>query len=540
MPLNYKPVEILIFAEQLHSDSDFDGTHQKGSFLSFVPSIGSQEVATIFRDAGFTAKVIDFFSLFTLAEMKKIVDMYTDENTKMIGFSSTFFNRTNKLLDEYIYEDKIRFTEESIRKTATLTYFEKFNSMPIGNDPAIEFFSYIKSTKPNIKIVMGGARTQYFAHHAYVDKVFTGFATSEIVDYIREPYKFINTNQYFTSNAIYDEEFKNRQIRVDATDPANKVLFENSGFALEVARGCIFNCDFCEFSEKNKAGSIERYARSIESIRSFLQYNYDNFGTKYYAFSDDTFNSSVDKLIMVRDAVKLLTFSPKFSAFIRLELLVRFPQQLELLSEIGLISMHLGIESTNPVALKNIHKSMTPEKIRDQWGPLYETIRGKMTVRATYIFGLPGDTPATLDESHQWIAEESHKYFSDALAYGYFLHRGAVDERLKSPINRNAEQFGYVFTEGDSVDGPWVNTLYGTTHADCSRRAYNLNALTRQRPSTRICGMRTSSIIAASPHFSLEDVLSTHPSQLNPATDVHNKVNRYKRIILDDEYYTDI
>ena len=74
---------------------------------------------------------------------------------------------------------------------------------------------------------------------------------------------------------------------------------------LEVARGCIFKCNFCSFplNGKGKGEAI----RDFSYIRDELIENYELYGIEDYWLTDDTFND--DNMDKFRDSLTNLTKS---------------------------------------------------------------------------------------------------------------------------------------------------------------------------------------------------------------------------------------
>ena len=69
------------------------------------------------------------------------------------------------------------------------------------------------------------------------------------------------------------------------------------------------------------------------------------------------------KLQQIYQAIKTSGVDLRFSAFVRLDLLERFPEQIPLLKKMGLRSVFFGLESLNDESLKVIGKGIKSEKI---------------------------------------------------------------------------------------------------------------------------------------------------------------------------------
>ena len=117
---------------------------------------------------------------------------------------------------------------------------------------------------------------------------------------------------------------------------------------------------------------------------------------------DDTFNESTEKICSLLKARDLSGVDIKFSAYIRCDLLNRFPEQIALLSDLGLRSAFFGIESLYQPSARAIGKSTHPEKIKET---LYAVKQQSNPPRilGSFIIGLPYDNPETLNPWLDWL-----------------------------------------------------------------------------------------------------------------------------------------
>ena len=92
-----------------------------------------------------------------------------------------------------------------------------------------------------------------------------------------------------------------------------------------------------------------------------------------------------------------------FWAYIRVELLERFPEQIELLGQMGLKACFFGLESLYDPAARAIGKGMGTEKVlatleqsKKAWGEL-------SSLHGSFIIGLPHETQRTADEWTEFV-----------------------------------------------------------------------------------------------------------------------------------------
>ena len=63
-------------------------------------AIGAYKIANTLREEGYTVLVVDHLHTFSLDEFKRIIDLSVGPNTKFVGFSSTFYNASEEMVEE--------------------------------------------------------------------------------------------------------------------------------------------------------------------------------------------------------------------------------------------------------------------------------------------------------------------------------------------------------------------------------------------------------------------------------------------------------
>jgi len=164
-------------------------------------------------------------------------------------------------------------------------------------------------------------------------------------------------------------------------------------------RGCPFSCTFC--------GSPKFYDRRIryrspENVVQEIKYLKDNFNVHEIHFFDDnlTFKREhVEKIcqLIIENKLKIhWTIPPGIRADKVDEELLR------LMKRSGCYYVQIGIESANQKILKNIKKAETIEQIRKAI-----ELCNKVGIYAggSFIFGLPGETDGTIEETINFSRE---------------------------------------------------------------------------------------------------------------------------------------
>ena len=158
--------------------------------------------------------------------------------------------------------------------------------------------------------------------------------------------------------------------------------FEHKIIYYETSRGCPFSCSYCLSSVDKRL----RF-RDIELVKKELQFFLDH-KVPQVKFVDRTFNCKHDhsiaiwKYIMEHDN-GITNFHFEIAADILNE------EELELLEQMrpGLVQLEIGVQSTNPKTIKEIHRVMDFEKVSRIVRRIQE--RGNVHEHLDLIAGLP-------------------------------------------------------------------------------------------------------------------------------------------------------
>ena len=410
---------------------------------SLYRAAGAYRIRTELENNGFSCLVVDFFQHFTNNEIETLLEKHITQNTLWIGFSTTFMNTSVELKDNN------------------------------------EFWIDIKKKYPWVKFVVGGSKS-LIEPLEFVDYYVTGYADNAVVELTKQvhtyPKKIIHSNSEFDK-----KDLSNIPIKWKHTDYIPK----GSALPMEIARGCIFNCAFCNFPMNNKK-KLD-YIRDAQSIADELKYNYETFGVKDYWFMDDTFNDSIHKLETLHNVISKLNFKINYSTYIKPELLVAQPEQIPLLIETGLKCAAYGIESLNPDTRQAIFKMKDPDRVLEAIKQMKLQSKGTVSNQCTLIVGLPYESENSVRNANSKLYKA--EYIDQFNWYPLTIH--TPDKyAYTSPIDKNPESFGYVVksstvaktTSAGKTNGApmlWFNEHMNSAKA--ARIAEELNAYNRGR-----------------------------------------------------------
>lgn len=172
--------------------------------------------------------------------------------------------------------------------------------------------------------------------------------------------------------------------------------------SIMTSRGCPFHCTFCD----NKIfGTKVRHFSADYTIR-MINHLIGTYGIKDLMILDDNFLLNRRKLFEICDTIigdKLdLTWYCMGHANTMTE------DRLRKIKEAGCWFIELGIESGNDEMLKRIRKNTTKAEIAEAVG-LAKKIGLK--TKGNFIFGFPGDTEKTIEESAKFAIEINIDFF---------------------------------------------------------------------------------------------------------------------------------
>ena len=177
---------------------------------------------------------------------------------------------------------------------------------------------------------------------------------------------------------------------------------------LEVSRGCIFACRFCQLPHLGKK-KLD-YIRGMNYIEDELNYNYETFGTKNYYILDDTFNDTEIKLKAFYDMSHRLPFDLNYSAYVRADLVHRFPDMAYLLKDSGMSGVFHGIESFHPSASVLLGKGWSGKHGKEFLPKLYHDVWNREVAQhLSFIVGITGDTLENVWDTAKWFVDNEDR-----------------------------------------------------------------------------------------------------------------------------------
>jgi radical SAM superfamily enzyme YgiQ (UPF0313 family) len=380
---------------------------------TYLKNIGAYRLRTLCAEEGYRTDVINHTEHMTYDDIIQICENSITKETLFIALSATFL------------------TEVAILLRVESAFLE------------------IKKRFPWVKFIFGGA-VRWNPNPNVFDIRMIGFSDISFKDLLMVlDGKKRTLKYYYLKDGITHIQALNYGSNFDGDKLDTVWLPEDDirptdALPIEISRGCIFKCSFCAY-ELNGKKKFD-YFRTKESLRKELQYNYDNFGVTQYIFLDDTYNDSREKLDLIDSVLNELDFKIAFDCFIKPELLKTRPDTIQRMSDQGLISCTMGIESINHATRKTIGKGMDYFEIEPYIKMLKESTGRNITIQYSMMVGLQYDTEITLRDAYEYLKKQS---FIDSLYYGPLV---MYEKDELSKMESNPENYSFVYADRNLYD----------------------------------------------------------------------------------------
>lgn len=401
--------------------------------VAMTRRMGAYAIANALRKNNIDVQVLDFLSKWELSSLFKILNSI--ENIEWVGISLS-----------YLHYHK--HTENPKRMT----------DLPYSLE--LDLISYFQ--KRNIPIILGGPNADTIKNYVTNFWISVGYSDLAIIkfhEHITENkeliYEILNDNKIIFADKHYGNIDLNEISSIYVEDD----FVSNELVPLEISRGCIFKCKFCEFAYLGKKPGT--YIRDKESIKSDIINLYHNNGIDTFLFSDDTFNDSLEKMKMIKEIRNETNIPFKFWAYGRLDLMVSHPKMIDMIGDIGWQAITFGVETLNKKTGSSIGKGMNPEKLKE----CLVNIRKKypsLHLQINLIIGLPHSTKEDIKESVDWIINHNIANYLRVIDLDIKDPNGLS---FSSEFSKDPLKYGYKIISTDTIRYNWSNDYWTTNTA---------------------------------------------------------------------------
>ena len=399
---------------------------------SLFRTLGAYKIAQAIRQEGYNCQVIDFINFMTEEELLKCTLNFVNEETEVLAISTTFLILPGKLLPRHV----------------------------------INVINYVTDMYPKLKLVFGGYESRSPIETAKLHK--TSYAC--ITEYGEDT--FVELLNYYKNNGpqpVFELYFKNENTYRIYKGPRNPkynietdnhlfteqdCILPNETLPIEISRGCIFKCKFCNHLLLGR-GKLD-YLRDMALIRDELINNYEKWGVTNYYLVCDTFNDTEYKMQLWHKMISALPFKINYTAYLRADLLDRYPDVPYILQETCLLTAFHGLESLSVKASTAIGKGWSGKKAKEYIPRLYHDIWKKEIYQTcSFIIGLPGDTKESWRDVTVWFEENDLHHLAPHVLG---LEKSTLNKN-QSEFERNYEEYGYTFPDANNTQ-LWQNDYW--------------------------------------------------------------------------------
>jgi radical SAM superfamily enzyme YgiQ (UPF0313 family) len=274
-------------------------------------------------------------------------------------------------------------------------------------DNAIKVIKDVKTIEPQILTVMGGPHVTFCAQdtlkdYPELDVIVLGEGEKTVVELTqaadrKHRWNDINGIAFRKGAEIIHTAARDFVQDLDTLPaPARHQLalgrYRALGMpvSLITSRGCPFKCIFCV--GRKMVGAKVRY-RNPQWVVDEMQYlNSLNF--HQINIADDLFTANKTHCMAVCDEIIKRKASIKWTSFARVDTVTE--EILTRMKAAGCTGVSFGIESGNEKILKTIKKGISRRQVIDA---VKMCNRAGVTPYGSFILGLPGETPQTIDET---------------------------------------------------------------------------------------------------------------------------------------------
>ncbi len=328
-----------------------------------VPPIGIYYVGAVLKENNYEVEILNWHAIYKTPE--KIEEVLTDKNPDVIGFSILHANRWG----------------------------------------GIEIAQIAKQLDPEVKIVFGGIGASLLwehllGHFPEIDFVVIGegeYTFLNLIKWIGEgdkkPLQSIKGIAFRENGKVVKTEKADLQPDLDKLPiPAKYFAYQH----LSSTRGCAWNCTFCGSPEfwghKIRSRSTDNFLEELEQL-------YEKGITLFY-ICDDTFTTNKERVIeicrrIIEKNLKITWFAISRANHVNDEILYWMRRA-------GCTQISYGVESGSEKIRTVLNKKIRTDQIKKAFSL---TVQYGMLSRAYFIYGSPGETWDTIQETLDLIHE---------------------------------------------------------------------------------------------------------------------------------------
>lgn len=280
---------------------------------------------------------------------------------------------------------------------------------------AVEIIACLKQQRPDLRIICGGAHvsavgSELLKHFPEIDYLCIGEGEEPMLDLAEGvALNKIDNLVYHDGQKIVANPRRNRIVKLDELPfPAYEKLagfpegyhppifsYEKRwGTSMITSRGCPYTCSFCDRTVFER---LYKY-NSAQYIYDHMKHLRDRFGIHHINIYDDLFTANKKRVYELCDLLIEQPLGVQFSCAIRTG--HTSDEMLRKLKQAGAFMLAMGVESADPQMMERHKAGVTLEQVRSTVEQIH---RAGLRAKGLFIFGLPGETPASVRATRDFI-----------------------------------------------------------------------------------------------------------------------------------------
>jgi anaerobic magnesium-protoporphyrin IX monomethyl ester cyclase len=273
-------------------------------------------------------------------------------------------------------------------------------------DNALEVIREVKKINPNILTIIGGPHVSFFASETLescpeLDLVVTGEGEEtllEITSVFDRPDRWPEIDGIAFRGPAGIQQTKPRawldvnKLPLPARHllPLGRYRTLNTAISMTTSRGCPCRCIFCV--GRRMVGAKVRYREPTKVVDELAYLS--TLGFPQINIADDLFTAKKSHCLSICEEITHRQLNIKWSSFARVDTVSA--EVLAAMRTAGCSTVSFGVESANAEMLKRIKKGITVEKAINA---IQLCIEADIEPHVSFILGLPGETPETIEET---------------------------------------------------------------------------------------------------------------------------------------------
>jgi anaerobic magnesium-protoporphyrin IX monomethyl ester cyclase len=233
------------------------------------------------------------------------------------------------------------------------------------------------------------------------------FQQNREIDDIPNCARLIDNNYHFTERV--DDINSSEDFSVDWQALPDDV-FSAGVVPMQASNGCPFECAFCNFTKDRRLTWVKSTERIVAEMKAVQER-----GARYVWFVDDNFRLGKSDLEAVCSRLIDERLELNWMTFVRASTLDHI--NTDLLRQAGCIEVQLGLESADPLILKNMNKKASPELYGRV---LRKLLRSGINCSCYFIFGFPGETEESARHTLDFIKSFEDQPHEGSLSWSMF------------------------------------------------------------------------------------------------------------------------